>query len=391
MEPFLYWSGLAIFLASAAKALEGLYAVRQIPVLSRVVPADVQLSNPPPKLSVIVAARNEAQTIEGAVRSLFRQDYPNLELILVNDRSTDGTGAVMDRLAREFPGIRVVHIETLPEGWLGKNHALYTGSRHATGDWLLFTDADVHYDPTTLRRAVAFAKMLRLDHLTLAPDLVAHGYWLESWVAFFLQAFLSYQTPYKANNPKSKVGMGIGAFNLVRRQTYEAIGTHRAISLRPDDDLRLGQRIKRMGFRQNIAIGTDLLHVEWYRSLPEAIRGLEKNMVAGMEYNLAAIIAAMVGVFGIMVWPFLAVWIAHGPARWLYLAAIAAQMLLYLTSNTLRRGRTLLLMPSYPVAALLFMYTVIRSTYLTYRRGGIFWRETFYPLHQLRSQRGLPD
>lgn len=391
MQSLLFWLAALTFGASLAKLLEGLYAGRVVPSLAREVPPTASPGPNPPRVSAIVAACNEARAIEGAVRSLLRQDYPNLEVVLVNDRSTDGTGEIMDRLAREFPQVTVVHIDRLPEGWLGKNHALWVGARHASGEILLFTDADVHYDPTTVRRAVAFLERRRLDHLTLAPDLTVRGYWLEAWVAFFVMAFLAYMTPYRTNHPRSKVGMGIGAFNMIRRTAYEAIDTHRAISLRPDDDLRLGQRLKRMGHSSCVAMARGLLSVEWYTSLREAMRGLEKNAFAGLGYNLGMVLFAVVGVLTIMVWPYVALFLTGGWTLALYAGAILLQLALYVLVNGAGVPRTYQVALAYPVAALLFAYAVARATYLTLRRGGITWRGTFYPLALLRSQSGLPD
>jgi cellulose synthase/poly-beta-1,6-N-acetylglucosamine synthase-like glycosyltransferase len=140
-----------------------------------------------PHVSIIVPARNEEQGVRAAVESLLRQDYPALELVVVNDRSTDRTSAILAALAEEHPGrLRVVMVTELPAGWLGKNHALLLGARQSSGAWLLFTDADVVFDPTCLRRAVAYAEAQGLDHLTMSPRLLAHGYWLNAFVNFFL-------------------------------------------------------------------------------------------------------------------------------------------------------------------------------------------------------------
>ncbi len=385
--------GLAILIfgASLYKFLEGLYASRLVPDLAQEVPPDVDLGAAPPRLSVIVPACNEERSIESAALSLLQQDYPALEIVLVNDRSTDGTGAIMERLAREYPKLVVVQVDHLPERWLGKNHALWVGARHATGDLLLFTDADVHFDPTALRRAVAFLERRQLDHLTLAPEMATKGYWLTAWVGFFIMALLAYKNPYRANNPRSKVGMGIGAFNLIRRSAYEGMGTHEAISLRPDDDLRLGQRLKRMGYRSNIGIGCDLVSVEWYTTLWEAVRGLEKNTFAGLEYSLFMVGFAVVGLLTIMVWPYVALFLTSGWSLWLYAGAILLQLATFLVANQMMGSRSVSLALAYPISALLFAFTVARASYLTLTQGGITWRGTFYPLALLRSQSGLPE
>jgi cellulose synthase/poly-beta-1,6-N-acetylglucosamine synthase-like glycosyltransferase len=257
-----------------------------------------------PRLSIIVPARNEEQGVRTAVQSLLRQDYPALELIVVDDRSTDRTGAILAALAGEHPArLRVLTVTELPAGWLGKNHAVWLGARESSGAWLLFTDADVVFDPTCLRRAMAYAEAQRLDHLTMSPRLLAHGYWLNAFVNFFLYAFTVFGRPDLANDPKSQVGVGVGAFNLIRRSAYERIGTHLAISLRPDDDIKLGMRVKLAGLRQRLLNGADVLSVRWYATLGAAIRGLEKNSFAGVEYRVSRTLSAVALLAGLLAAP----------------------------------------------------------------------------------------
>jgi cellulose synthase/poly-beta-1,6-N-acetylglucosamine synthase-like glycosyltransferase len=352
-------------------------------------------SSPPaaadwPRLSIIVPARNEERDVRAAVESLLRQDYPALELIVVNDRSTDRTGAILAALAAEHQGrLRVLTVTELPAGWLGKNHALWFGARHSTGAWLLFTDADVVFDPTCLRRAIAYAETRGLDHLTMSPRLLARGYWLNAFINFFLYAFTVFIRPDLANDPKSQVGIGVGAFNLIRRSAYERIGTHRAISLRPDDDIKLGKRVKLSGLRQRVLNGADVLSLRWYTTLDEAIRGLEKNTFAGAEYRVSAVLGAVAVMAGLLAAPWAFVWIARGWTRRLLAATIAVQSMTYLGANWLNRRPVLRYLPAFPVTALLFCYTALRSTWLTLRQGGIRWRGTLYPLAELRAQTGL--
>lgn len=394
-----------ILLATLVKFRDMLLARRRFPALAREVPADVP---PPaadavragmrpmdvapvwPRVSLIVPACNEAHTLEPAVVSMARQDYPNLEVILINDRSTDGTGTVMEDLAARFPGVRVHHITVLPPGWLGKNHALYSGSLEATGDWLLFADADVVMDPTAVRRAVAYAEQEGLDHLTLSGDMLATGYWLRGWISFVLMSFLTYESIHKVNDPRSKVGAGFGMFNLIRRTAYERIGTHQAISLRPDDDMRLGQRVKLLGLRQRAANGKGLLRVEWYPTLPEALRGHDKNAFAFFNYSLPLAAGSILAVLLVMVWPFLGVLMTAGLARWLYAVAALVQLGMFTLAAYMATGSGISLVPTYPLHALTFALILTRAVALNLWEGGIRWRGTFYPLALLRSQSGLP-
>jgi cellulose synthase/poly-beta-1,6-N-acetylglucosamine synthase-like glycosyltransferase len=376
----------AVFLTNLIPFLGLARHARSIPRL----PESVLRLTDWPRLSIIVPARNEEQGVRAAVESLLRQDYPALELIVVDDRSTDRTGAILAGLAAEHPGrLRVLHVTELPAGWLGKNYALWLGACESSGEWLLFTDADVIFDPACLRRAVACAEAQKLDHVTMSPLLLARGYWLNAFVNFFLYAFTVFLRPDLANDPQSRGGIGVGAFNLIRRAAYARVGTHQAISLRPDDDMRLGKRVKLAGLRQRVVNGADVLSVRWYATLGEAIRGLEKNTFAGAEYRVPAVVGGVAVLAGMLAAPWALVWITRGWTRRLLAATIAVQSLTYGGANGLNRRPVLRYLPSFPFAALLFCYVALRSTWLTLRQGGIRWRDTLYPLAELRAQTGL--
>jgi glycosyltransferase involved in cell wall biosynthesis len=346
-----------------------------------------------PRLSVVVPARDEAEAIGHALGSLLAQDYPGLELVAVDDRSTDATGDVLRELAASDPRVVVIRVDVLPAGWLGKNHALWRGAERAGGEWLLFSDADVVFAPGTLRRAVAYATAEGLDHLTLAPRLVARGLALRAFVAFFGYAFIALWGAYLANDPKSKRGVGIGAFNLVRRSAYDRIGTMRALSLRPDDDIRLGRRLRGFGFRQRVLNGNDFLSVEWYPSLSAAISGLEKSMYSSMEYRVIDATLVVLFLLATMIWPFVGVILLGGIDRVLLAVVIACLVAGIL--ETYRQSMSLTLTPAalavallLPFSAACFGWAIARSVYLAETRG-VRWRGTTYPLSLLRAQSGL--
>jgi len=346
-----------------------------------------------PRLSVVVPARDEGSTIGRAVGSLLAQDYPDLEIVVVDDRSSDGTGDVLRELAAKNPRLLVLRVDDLPAGWLGKNHALWRGAERANGEWLLFTDADVVFAQGALRQAVAYAVAEGLDHLTLAPHLVARGLALRAFVAFFGYAFIALWGAYLANDPKSNRGVGIGAFNLVRRSAYELIGTMRAISLRPDDDIRLGRRLRGFGFRQRVLNGNELLSVEWYPSLAAAISGLEKSMYSSLEYRAADAVGVLLYLGATMVWPFVGVFLLGGIDRVLLAVVVACLMAALL--ETYRQSMSRRLTPAALVVAVLlpfsaacFGWAIVRSVYLAETRG-VRWRGTTYPLSLLRAQSGL--
>src|SRR5262249_15789841 len=153
-----------------------------------------------------------------------------LEIIVVNDRSTDGTAAILERMGREHTGLRIRTITDLPDGWLGKNHAMLVGADEASGEFLLFTDADVVFEPAAVARAMPIVGEDRLDPLAALPEVEASGLALQAFVAAFGVFFSLYSRPWKAPDPKSPRHIGIGAFNLIRASVYRAIGTHRAIA-----------------------------------------------------------------------------------------------------------------------------------------------------------------
>lgn len=339
-----------------------------------------------PLLSVIVAARHEERQIRSSITSQLKQTYINVEWILVNDRSNDNTGKIMDELMEMDPRVKVLHLIDLPEGWLGKNHALYRGSLKASGKWLLFTDADVKYEEKAFAKALHYFEKHQLDHLTAAPNLNANNFWLKTFVAFFLFGFSYFKRPWLANNPKSKIGTGIGAFNLVSKAAYEQFGTHEKVKMRPDDDLQLGMQLKKAGFRQRIVTALQLIEVEWYGSLKEAFMGLEKNTFAGLNYRVSMVLFSIFGVFSTHVLPFVTIFSKNKLVALLSLGNIIASGILYwLIVKKMTRFSPFLFVV-FPITALLFIYSIIRASILTFKRGGIAWRGTVYPLSKLREK-----
>lgn len=339
---------------------------------------------PQPRVTVIIPARNEERHIAAALRSVLAQDYNNYEVLVLNDRSTDNTGAILDSLAAAEPRLRVEHVRELPRGWLGKNHVMAIGAARASGDWLLFTDADVVMEPDTLSRAMALAAKRRLDHLTLTPELIGGTWWLKTAVGAFTIFFAMAVRPWHVRNPRRREFVGIGAFNLVRREAYRTSGGHRRIRLRPDDDVRLGQILKRSGSRQDIAFGTGQLRVEWYQTLGEFVRGLEKNVFAGFNYSAAMVLAASAMILMVAVWPFVALFLMSGLALGLSMAA-ALIIWLILSVKALTQRENLLALLAFPIGALILVYVICRSTALALWRGGIPWRGTFYNLRLLKK------
>jgi glycosyltransferase involved in cell wall biosynthesis len=361
--------------------LDGLIGLRKIDPLEK--EDDLELGS---LLSVVVAARNEEKQIAASILSQLDQTYKNVEWILVNDRSTDTTGNIMEELTKKDPRINVINIDKLPEGWLGKNNALYTGALQASGKWLLFTDADVKFEKHAFAKALHYFERNDLDHLTAAPNLSANRFWLKSFVAFFLFGFSYFKRPWLANHPKSKIGTGIGAFNLVLNEAYKAFGTHEKVKMRPDDDLQLGMKMKKAGFKQRIVTALHLIEVEWYGSLKEALVGLEKNTFAGLHYRISMVIFAILGVFITNVLPFVTIFSGNKTVALLSFGNIVLCGVLYVIVIKKLTLFSPLMFLVFPITALLFIYSIIRASLLTFKRGGIVWRGTTYRLSELREK-----
>ena len=339
-----------------------------------------------PRVSIIVAARNEERNIQEALASLLRLSYPDYELIVVDDRSEDGTGAILDAMAAVNSRLRIIHLTELPAGWLGKNHALWRGAREATGELLLFTDADIIMERTVLNRAVAMLQEERLGHLAVSPSMTMPTTFLQMFGASFIIFFSMFARPWKARDPKSSCHVGIGAFNMVRASAYRAVGGHETIRLRPDDDMKLGKILKKGGFRCDVAYGPDFLSVEWYSSLGEAVRGLEKNAFSGCDYRIWFALSGVVFHLVCTVWPYQALFLTSGPTWLLYGGVVLLLTILFADCASFHGSRRWYAV-GFPFATLLFVWIIIRTTTLNLLQGGISWRGTFYSLAELKKNR----
>jgi glycosyltransferase involved in cell wall biosynthesis len=341
---------------------------------------------PLPKVSIIIPACNEERNIEEALQSVLNQDYQNLEILVINDRSIDSTGAILKRISERDKRLRVAEISKLPQGWLGKNHALYFGAQQATGEILLFTDADIVLHPATVSKAVTYMVENQRDHITMAPEVRMPNDLLAIFVAAFGIFFSIYSRPWRAKNPRSSSHIGIGAFNMMRAAAYHAIGGHKAIAMRPDDDLKLGKLIKNNGYKQEFLFGKDMLWVEWYASFRELIQGLEKNSFSGLGYNVPVVIGSTIAMLLLNVLPFFAVFFTQGFTQIFYAVVVFLILLLCWLSVQFHDSKRWYGL-GFPFAALLMVYIVWRSMLVIYRNNGINWRGTHYSLAELKANK----
>lgn len=348
-----------------------------------------------PFLSIIVPARDEGHKIEAGLMSLLASDYPAFEIIALDDRSRDDTGAIMDRLAERTrtahsisssapgPDLKVIHITELPDGWLGKNHALHIGSQQARGEWVLFTDGDVVYHPETLKRSLKYALAQNLDHLPLFPNIKAHGLFEAAFVACFALIFAAGTQPGLVPTRFPWFYVGVGAFNLVRRSALERASGFNLIRLDILDDVKLGKLLKRTGSRCEVLRAGVGLNIRWQQSAWACVTGLEKNAFASAGYSILHLLFITSMTAFVFVGP-LAGTLFAGDARPGFVAALILSHLLY-GFNSRLFGHSFWIFPLMIPAGLAFLFAFLRSAWITLRQGGVRWRDTFYPLSLLRQ------
>jgi len=342
-----------------------------------------------PHVSIIVPARNEEATIGQVLQELLALDYHTYDVIAVNDRSTDRTGEVMEEVAasaRTHARLRIVHVEQLPPRWMGKAHAMWAAANVAEGNWLLFTDADVFFKPDVLRRALAYAESESADHVVLFPRMIMKSVGERMMISFFQTMFVFGHRPWKVADPKTKDHMGVGAFNLIRKSAYEAVGTYEALRFEVLDDMKLGKVVKSSGFAQRNVFGHDLISIRWGHGAMGIVNNVTKNFFAVMSFQSWRMLASSFAVAFLNLMPFVGVFAARGWARLPFAVALLCMFAIYVGMAGLSDVR-----PYYfflhPISSILFVYAMLRSMFLTLGQGGVVWRGTKYPLDELR--RGL--
>lgn len=361
--------------------------IRPLPTLAETGAAPGAL----PHVSVIVPARDEAARIETTARRLLAQRGVNLDVVVVDDRSSDGTTEALASLLAEHRDdgrFRVARIDALPEGWLGKCHACHVGSREARGEWLLFTDADIWLSDEAIARGVAAGVREGVDHICLIPG-VDHATTLgKGALMSFSLAWVTHASRVNRDRPRSCVG--VGAFNLVRAETYRRFGGHERLRMEVIDDLKLGLLVRASGGRTRVFIGGRDVDADWGASLPGMVRDLEKNYFAVLGFRLW--LAALVVLAFACAWlpgalgPILGLAFG-GPALLAGFAAFAGLMANAIPTAMLavRMGWSARHAVLAPLLIAILPVALANSAIRTTLRGGIRWRDHFYPTNALKA------
>ena len=339
-----------------------------------------------PRLSVIIAARNEAETIENALKSVLAQNYPNLEIILVNDRSNDGTDKILQKLAEKDPRVLIHHVEELPPGWLGKVNAMQQGFGRSTGVWLLFTDADVHFQEESFERIIDVAERSSIDYLCVIPEVQARQRLLKALYTVSLSGFFLATRIWEVKNQNSFVG--VGACGLVRRSLLSQSPGLPWLKMEVVDDLALAQLAWQVEGKLDVYWGRECLGVEWYPSMGDLIRGLEKNLFAGAQYQYWRALLGIIGILFVAVAPWLSIFSGNWLLSLTAVVAFSGYWLAWISGDKAQGVGWLERLIS-PLLLFVIAWALARSTFITWRQGGIQWRETFYSLADLRRGQRL--
>jgi len=379
---FLAW------LLAIAWLFKFLETARGLPTVPNLL--DPAYDRPPtgtPLLTVIVPARNEALNIGLCLGSLLNQDYPNLRILAVNDRSTDETGAMMETLAHANPArLAVLHVTELPPNWLGKTHAMALAARQAISeqnpDFLLFTDADILFAPEILRRSLAQVVATGADHFVILPTTLAKTAG-EAMILSYLQVMSMWAARlWRIADPKAKRdALGVGAFNMIRTTTYLDLGGFDATPMEVLEDLTLGRRVKAAGLRQRVAVAPGAVCVHWAAGLFGIVNGMTKNLFAFFRFRPVLLLGGIAWFTLVCLAP--VVFLAIPGTRIPAILALLGVVGLYVLSGRVSRISPWTVV-AFPLSAALFVYSLLRSMVITLKNGGVEWRGTFYSLADLR-------
>ncbi|MEE2904681.1 MAG: glycosyltransferase family 2 protein [Myxococcota bacterium] len=347
-----------------------------------------------PFLSIVICGRNEQESIQATITDLTLQSRFEAEIIFVDDRSTDGTPKILEELQKTIRNLKTVRVNELPQGWLGKNHACQVGQEVASGDWILFTDADIRFQPDAIPKALQYAISQELDHLTVLPKIVSQNRLVRLLACAATNILISgtraasiarlARSPNARDRTRGRV-LGIGAFNLVRTETWRESQGFSKICGEVLDDMGVAWLIRKQKGRSDWLWSKAIISVDWYRSVPALYLGMSKSFLAGAKYRPALLIIQAIGLAAISASPWVCLFHRSQPVC-VTLGSITAGMLLRVAYRRARMQYqsavyTVLAPLSQLILATMMLGTALRGL----ARPHLSWRGTDYSFELLRK------
>jgi len=356
-----------------------------------------------PLISVCIPARNEERNIRACVEAVLAQDYPNLEVIVLDDRSSDATAEILGKLTLESdsllsrqtreqaPVLQIISGSELPKGWAGKPHALFQASASARGEWLCFVDADTFLTPATLSSCYAKALETKADMFTIMTFQILGSFWEKTVMPLVMTALSVGFSPRKVNDPHRKDAIANGQFILIKHSVYAAIGGHQSVKDNIVEDKAISQQVKRNGYRLIVADGMKLVRTRMYTSLPEIWEGWTKNIYLGLRDEPALIVLGIFGAFLTVVatfllpaWPLLGSYWYLNQGGWMAMAVLIESLILwlYLLYARAQIAIKMEISSAYafttPLGAAVFGAMMFSSAWKVLTRKGVTWKGRSY-------------
>ncbi|MCP4592009.1 MAG: glycosyltransferase [bacterium] len=353
----------------------------------------------PPRISVLVAAKDEEANIAACVQSLLDQDYPDYELIVIDDRSTDRTGEVLQQFQEAHPQrMRALTVTQLRDGWFGKNNAMREGIAASTGQWLCFADADcTQTSRRTLTVAMQECLAEKTDFLSILPVLITRSFWERIIQPVCAAIMMIWFRPEKVNNPASSAAYANGAFMLMTRQAYDSIGGHDAVKSEVNEDIHMARLAKQQGLRLQVIQNDDLYTTHMYASLGAAWRGWSR-IFYGCLGTFRRLIAALVVLTTFSLFPWISLVVtalgyflgadqSSGSWGWMVLGS---GLVVALEQSVIARFYGIVRMPvayslGYPLGAAITWGMLVAATLKLGGTTTTTWRGTTYRAHTLES------
>jgi glycosyltransferase involved in cell wall biosynthesis len=390
---FLFISLMAgIFFTWVYFLLSMIKSIKESPRLERI----KNIKNTFPRVSIILPARNEERYIRRCIDSLIKQDYPDFEIVLVNDESSDKTLEIMNEYQNSYPDIKVLSVNRPNYDWIGKNWACYQGYLKSNGNLLLFTDADSYHSENTMSLAVQNINHYDLDAITIMPRLLSYDFFTKVTLPLLTTFMHTKFSPLKVNNEKSKLGYFFGSYFIIKRDTYEKVGTHESVKHEIIEDGALGKKVKEGNFKLRMVRGERYVQAIWARNSSDLSKAMDRLLIPMFKENRLKSTLLSIALFFLMIFPFmmiplsLTLSILH-PNQLNFVILLVAIMILFILmlTNLIQISYTLFINKLYSlgfiIGALIIVSRFLVRIVISNKKSVVNWRDRIYNLTSNQS------